>query len=73
MDTRQLGLVIVALGVAVVVVGALVAVGGLSRFGRLPGDIRVESGNVRVYLPLASMLVVSVVLSLVLAIVRRLF
>ncbi len=73
MDTRQLGLVIVALGVAVVVVGALVAVGGLSWFGRLPGDIRVESGNVRVYLPLASMLVVSVVLSLVLAIVRRLF
>ena len=73
MDSRQLGLLIVAVGVVVVIVGALVAVGGLSWFGRLPGDIRIESGHTRVYVPLVSMLIVSVVLSLVLAILRRLF
>lgn len=73
MDSRQLGLLIVAVGVVVVIVGALVAVGGLSWFGRLPGDLRIESGHTRVYVPLVSMLIVSVVLSLVLAILRRFF
>ncbi|MCS6979791.1 MAG: DUF2905 domain-containing protein [Flavobacteriales bacterium] len=41
-------------------------------FGRLPGDIRIEKQNVRVYIPWVSMLLVSVVLSLVLALFRRL-
>jgi len=72
-DSRQLGLVIVAVGVVTVVVGVLVAVGGLSWFGRLPGDIRIESGDTRVYVPVVSMLVVSVVLSLLLAVFRRFF
>jgi len=73
MDTRQLGLLIVAVGVVVVIVGALVAVGGLSWFGRLPGDIRIETDHTRVYVPLVSMLIVSVVLSLLLSLFRRFF
>jgi hypothetical protein len=47
--------------------------GALAWFGRLPGDIRVERETVRIYIPLASMLVVSVALSLLLGLVRRLF
>ena len=35
-------------------------------------DIRIERGNSRVYIPLVSMILVSIVLSLVMAIVRRL-
>lgn len=72
MDSRGAGLIIVALGVAAVVVGLVVMTGALSWFGRLPGDIRIERGNSRVYVPLASMILVSVVLSLIMAIVRRL-
>jgi hypothetical protein len=34
--------------------------------GRLPGDIRIETDNVRVYLPLGTMLVVSLILTIVL-------
>ena len=37
-----------------------------SRIGRLPGDISVERGNFRFYFPLATSVVVSVVLSLLL-------
>lgn len=59
------------LGVLLVAVGALVWVGGLSWFGRLPGDIRIERPQLRVYVPLTSMLVVSVVVSGVLALLRR--
>ena len=71
MDSRSLGLLIVALGVAAIVVGLLVMSGGLSWFGRLPGDFRFGGENTRVYFPLASSLLVSVVLSLLLYLFRR--
>ena len=47
--TRSSGLVLVAVGLGVVLVGLLVWRGALSWFGRLPGDIRVERDNVRFY------------------------
>ncbi len=70
---RQLGIVLVIVGVGVILLGLLAWSGALAWFGRLPGDIRVERESVRVYVPLTSMLVVSVVLSLVLYLVRRFF
>ena len=54
-----------------VAVGVLAWTGALSWFGRLPGDIRIERGNTRVYIPLVSMLLVSVVVSIVLSLFRR--
>ncbi|HEX8318280.1 DUF2905 domain-containing protein [Longimicrobium sp.] len=73
MDNRSVGLLIVGLGAAIVIVGLLVMTGALGWVGRLPGDIRIESGNTRVYFPIVTMIVVSVVLSLLLAVVRRFF
>jgi Protein of unknown function (DUF2905) len=70
---RQLGGTIVLLGLGVAVVGLLVMTGGLSWFGRLPGDIRVVRPNVRIYVPITSMVIVSVVLSVVTWIGRRFF
>jgi hypothetical protein len=67
--------VLVAAGVAIAAVGALLWIGGtgwLSWFGRLPGDVRIERDTVRIYIPLASMLLVSVVLSLIMYVLRRL-
>ena len=69
---RSSGLILVAVGVVVALIGVMAMAGWLSWFGRLPGDIRIEREGVRVYFPIVSMLVVSVVLSLVLAILRRL-
>ena len=73
MNPASPGAILVALGVGLILVGLLIWSGSLSWFGRLPGDIRVERETVRVYVPIASMLVVSVVVSLVLYLVRRLF
>lgn len=65
------GPILVALGVVLVLVGVLVWSGSLAWFGRLPGDIRIERETVRIYIPLASMLLVSLVLSLALYLIRR--
>jgi hypothetical protein len=73
MGNRSVGLLIVVLGIATVVVGLLVMSGALSWFGRLPGDIRIERGNTRVYIPITTMILLSVVLSLISYVVRRWF
>jgi hypothetical protein len=68
----QFGLWIVAAGVVLVVVGLLVWAGGLGWFGHLPGDIRIERGGTRVLVPITSMLLVSVVLTVLVNLARRL-
>lgn len=73
MDSRSLGLLIIGIGIAAVLLGALVWTGALGWFGRLPGDIRIEGESTRVYVPLVSMLLISVVLSVLLALLRRFF
>ena len=70
---RNVGPFIVVAGILIVVLGVLVWAGGLSWFGRLPGDIRIERGNVRIYIPLLSMLLISVVATILLSVVRYLF
>jgi hypothetical protein len=70
---RSLGPALVVVGVGLAILGAAIWSGALDWFGRLPGDVRIEHASTRVYVPIASMLIVSAVLSLVLWIVRRLF
>lgn len=67
----SIGLTLVLIGTILVIVGLLTWAGALSWFGRLPGDIRIERANMRMYIPLTSMLLVSVVLSLVAALIHR--
>ena len=73
MQNRPFGLVIVVLGIAVAAIGLLVWSGALSWFGHLPGDIRIEKENVKVFFPITSMILISIVLTLVLNLVRRFF
>lgn len=72
MDERPIGWLIVGVGALLMVVGLLVAAGLFGWFGRLPGDLRFGDGNVRVYAPITTMIVVSVVLTLILSVLRRL-
>jgi hypothetical protein len=68
-----IGSVLITLGIGLVVVGLLVSLGGFGWFGRLPGDIRIGRDTVRVYIPFASMIVISIVLNLVFYLIRRFF
>jgi hypothetical protein len=67
------GVILITLGLSLALVGLLVWVGVFGWFGRLPGDIRIERESVRVFFPFASMLVVSLVLSLLFYLFRRFF
>lgn len=62
-------------GVGLLFVGALVrfAPGLFSWFGHLPGDINIEGENSRVFIPVTSMIVVSVVLTIVVNLVGWVF
>lgn len=73
MEPRSLGLVLVAAGAALAVLGLVVYWGGFSWFGRLPGDIRYEGEYTRVFIPLTSMILLSILLTVVLNLARRLF
>lgn len=62
----MLGKLLIGLGIALVALGLVVAYapGLLSWFGRLPGDIDITRGNSRVFIPITTMIIVSIVLTL---------
>lgn len=45
--------------------------GALNWFGKLPGDINIKTEHSRIFIPITSMLIVSVVLSLLMYFFRR--
>jgi Zn-dependent protease with chaperone function len=62
---ESLGRSLMLLGIALLVVGAFLYLGGgIPWLGRLPGDLRIERPGVRIDLPITSCILVSVVLSL---------
>ena len=63
--------VLIVLGLALVALGLLWPMIGKLGLGRLPGDIVIERENFRLYLPLVTSLLVSVVLSFVLWLINR--
>lgn len=69
----MLAKVLMVAGVILLAAGLLLYFqpGLLSWFGRLPGDIRMESGRTKVFIPITSMVLVSIVASLLLAFFRR--
>jgi Protein of unknown function (DUF2905) len=73
MTPNPAGPAIILAGLAIMVIGLLVWWGGFGWFGRLPGDIRIERETVRIYIPLVSMLVISIAVSLLFNLLRRFF
>jgi Protein of unknown function (DUF2905) len=65
------GKLLIVLGAVLLVVGIVLLVAGRTNLGRLPGDIVYRGKNATFYFPLATSLLVSVVLSLVLYLVGR--
>lgn len=63
-----IGLVITFAGVLI-----LIAIRFFPWLGNLPGDLRIEGENYRIYIPLATMLLISILASILLNIVIRIF
>ncbi len=70
--------ILMAFGIILLVIGGLLYVGARTGLwqhlplGRLPGDIHVQSGNFTLYFPLATMIVVSILLTILLNLIVRL-
>ena len=72
----------VTAGKYIIVIGLVLVVSGiivyffhdrLGWFGNLPGDIRIEKENFKLYFPVTTMILLSVIASIVLWIFRRIF
>ncbi len=69
---EPLGRSLVVLGVVIAAIGAVLIVGPrIPYLGRLPGDLRIERDGLTIYIPLATMLLVSIIASVVLGLLNR--
>lgn len=69
----QTGKYIIITGLIIVIAGLLVYFfsNKLTWLGRLPGDIRIEKENFRLYFPITTMILLSLLLTLVVNILKR--
>lgn len=60
-------------GATLLVVGALIqyAPWTMNWFGKLPGDINIKAGQVKVFIPITSMIIISIVLTILVNLFRR--
>ena len=60
-------------GVLVLLVGAALQFAPwlVNWFGRLPGDLRLGSGNARIFIPITSMILLSIVLTIIVNLFRH--
>jgi hypothetical protein len=73
-DLSSLGKLVVMAGAALLVLGGLILLAGrIPALGHLPGDIRLQRGNVSCFFPLTTMIIVSVLLTVILNILLRLW
>jgi hypothetical protein len=62
--TPEIGKIVLVIGVVLVVIGGLAALGVKLPIGRLPGDIAITGEHGGVYIPIASMIVISIILTI---------
>jgi len=67
----ELGRIVLVIGVLLVVVGGLATLGVKIPIGRLPGDIAIEGEHGALYIPLGTMVVISLLLTLIVWLLRR--
>ena len=61
----EIGRIVLVIGIVLVVIGGLAVMGVRLPFGNLPGDIHIQGENGSIYIPLGTMLVISLILTLV--------
>lgn len=72
---EQFGKIVIIAGIILVITGLIIYFAGdkLNWFGHLPGDIRIVRENFRFYFPITTMVILSVLLSLIIYLIRKLF
>jgi hypothetical protein len=72
---QTVGKYIMIAGILLILAGIILYFSGgkFKWFGNLPGDIRIVRDNFRLYVPVTTMILMSVVLTLIINLIRRLF
>lgn len=72
---QAVGKYIILLGIVLVIIGLVMHFAGnsLNWLGRLPGDIRIEKENHRIYIPITTMILISIILTLIINLIRKFF
>ena len=65
LDPQQLGKWLIIAGIAVILLGGMVILLARLGFFRLPGDIHLRGRNWQVYIPLATCIILSIMLTLI--------
>lgn len=68
---EDLGRILLVVGVLVAVVGLLLVFGARLPFGNLPGDIRIGGERGTIIIPLATMIILSIILTVILNLLIR--
>jgi uncharacterized membrane protein YidH (DUF202 family) len=67
-----LGKMLILLGVFIILVGLLLLIGGkIPWIGRLPGDIIIRKKNFTFYFPLATSILISIILTLLFTLLKK--
>jgi hypothetical protein len=67
----ELGRIILIIGIVLVVIGGLATLGVRLPLGRLPGDIAIEGERGGIYIPIVTMIIISIVLTILLNVFGR--
>jgi len=72
---EQTGKVLIFIGIIFIIAGLIIYFAGdrLSWLGHLPGDIMIVKENVRIFIPITTMIIISVFLTLIIWLFRKLF
>jgi H+/Cl- antiporter ClcA len=71
----HLGKILIIAGIIILIAGLVIYFAGdkLNWIGNLPGDIRIEKENARFYFPITTMILLSIVVSIILWLIKKLF
>jgi len=69
---NNMGRLFILIGVGLVIIGIVIkyAPGLVSWFGKLPGDIRIVNENRKIFIPITSMVVISLVITIIVNLIR---
>jgi Protein of unknown function (DUF2905) len=68
-----MGKLLIALGIMLVIAGLVIHYyDRIPLLGKLPGDIRIDRGNVKVFIPITTSIIISLVLSLIMFLINKL-
>jgi hypothetical protein len=70
-----IGKYLIIIGLFIVIIGVLFYFLGdkMNWFGSLPGDIKVERENIKIFIPITTMILISILLTIILNLIKKIF